>query len=155
MSDQYSMVPYPQMDWMSLRFKDFHQFIKDLEAAIQDERSAIIFYTELYKIAPTEIARYAVKTALEDEIIHDKKLTKLYKHLTGTKPNVKVEPATFNHFYEGLQKAFLDEVEAFEFYKEMYLSVFCPTIRDLLYSIQHDEMEHATLFNWVHTEIIK
>lgn len=155
MNDMYNMYPYAQTDWMSMKFKDFNQFIKNLELAITDERSAVIFYTELYKIAPTEMAKYAVKTALEDEIVHDKKLTKLYKYLTGSKPNIKLETVTFNHFYEGLQKAFIDEVKAFDFYKEMYLSVFCPTIRDLLYSIQHDEIEHATLFNWVHTEIIK
>ena len=133
--------------------KNFPKFIEDLKAAILDERTAIIFYGELYKIAPTETARFSIKTALDDEIIHDRHLTALYVSLTGQQPVLIVKPVEFQHFYDGLRKAFLDEVKAFEFYKKMYLSTTCPNIRDLLYSIQHDEIEHATLFNWVHTEI--
>lgn len=143
----------PQMNMMAARFRDFPQFLKDLTDAIADQRSAIVFYKELYEIAPTETAKYAVKVALDDEIIHNKKLTKLYQKLTGEKPEIEVKKVEFHHFYDGLKMAFLDEVKAYEFYKEMYLSTNCPTIRDLLYSIQHDEMEHATLFNWVHTEL--
>ncbi|MFT9485783.1 MAG: ferritin family protein [Tepidibacillus sp.] len=147
------MYRYPQMDWMSLRFKDFPQFLKNLKKAIADERAAIQFYKQLLTMAPTEMAKYSVKTALDDEKIHNKQLTQLYIRLTGQKPEIQVEKVEFQHFYDGLQKAFVDEVEAAEFYKEMYLSVFCQTIRDLLYSIQHDEIEHATLFSWVHGEI--
>lgn len=139
-------------DYMRL-FKDYPKFISDLKEAIADERSAIDLYTRLHEIAPTETARYAVKVALDDEIMHDRKLTKLYVRLTGREPDVHVKRVEFHHFYDGLHKAFLDEVEAFEFYKEMYLSTYDLTIRDILYSIQHDEIEHATLFNWVHTEI--
>ncbi|WP_339061390.1 ferritin-like domain-containing protein [Tepidibacillus marianensis] len=121
--------------------------------AITDERGAIDFYTRLLAVAPTEIAKYSVQTALDDEKIHNKQLTRLYKKLTGHKPVIVVKKVEFHHFFDGLQKAFLGEVKAAEFYKEMYLSVFCPNIRDILYSIQHDEVEHSTLFNWVHTEI--
>ena len=144
---------YPGMDPRSMHFKDYPKFLKDLKTAIADERSAIDFYTRLLAVAPTEMAKYSVRTALEDEKVHDRQLTKLYKRLTGHKPKIKVEKVEFSHFFDGLKKAFVDEVEASEFYKEMYLSVSCPTIRDILYSIQHDEVEHAQLFNWVHTEI--
>jgi len=147
------MYQNPMQDWRVMRFKDFPKFIEDLKLAITDERSAILFYTELYKVAPTETARYSVKVALDDEKIHNKQLTSLYKRLTGEKPVIEVKKVEFKNFYNGLKEAFLDEVKAYEFYKEMYLSVNCQNIRDILYSIQHDEMEHATLFNWVHTEI--
>ena len=143
----------PNMNMMMSRFKDYPQFIKDLEAALVDEKSAALFYEELYNIAPTETAKYSLKIAMEDERNHYKQLKKLYIQLTGRKPKIKAVPIEYHHFYDGLKKAFLDQVEAYEFYKEMYLSTDCPTVRDILYSIQHDEMEHATLFNWVHTEI--
>jgi len=143
----------PGVDPMSVYFKDFPKFLENLKMAIADERSAIDFYTRLLAVAPTEIAKYSVQTALDDEKVHNKQLTQLYKRLTGHKPKIEVKKVEFRHFFDGLQKAFLDEVKAAEFYKEMYLSVFCPNIRDILYSIQHDEVEHATLFNWVHTEI--
>ncbi|OEG00005.1 hypothetical protein BHF71_06960 [Vulcanibacillus modesticaldus] len=143
----------PQMNWMMVRFKNYPKFLDDLQLAIANERKTINFYTELYKIAPTEFARHSLKTALDDEKIHDKKLTKLYKYLTGSKPNIDFKDVEFNHFYDGLQKAFIGEIEAAEFYKEMYLSTNCQMIRDLLYSIQHDESEHAALFNWTFTEI--
>ncbi len=142
-----------QADWKTNRFKNYPEFLKDLKKAIEDEKSAIEFYSQLYKIAPTEIARFSVKTALDDEKEHYKKLTGLYKYLTGNNPQVKANPEEFTHFYEGLQKAFLDEIRAFEFYKELYLATNCEAIRDIIYSIQHDEMEHASLFNWTYTEI--
>lgn len=141
-----------QMECMN-KFRNYPKFISDLETAISDERAAVLMYNELYRVAPTELARYAVRTALEDEKVHDKRLTRLYIHLTGKEPDIKVKEEKFQHFYDGLQKAFIDEVEAFEFYKEMYLATNCDPIRDLLYSIQHDEIKHATLFNWVHTEL--
>lgn len=147
---------YPQYDfyyWTTTNFKNYKKFIKDLEKAIADERTAIDLYQRLYEIAPTEIAKYSIKTALKDEKQHNRELTHLYLQLTGKKPDIKVESVPFHHFYDGLQKAFLNQVEAFEFYKEMYLSTYYQPIRDLLYSIQHDEIEHATLFNWVHTEL--
>lgn len=143
----------PNMNMMMRRFRNYPKFLKDLEYAIADERAAIIFYKELYKITPTKIAKNSIKKALDDEILHDKSLTHLYKRLTGKDPMVKVKRIEFHHFYDGLQTAFLDEVKAYKFYKRMYLSTNCPAIRDLMYSIQHDEMEHATLFNWVHSEL--
>lgn len=149
MLNQYS----PGMDRMGNRFKNYNKFLEDLRKAIADERSAVIFYEELYRIAPTDFAKYAVKTALEDEKVHDRQLTRLYISLTGMEPKIVVNRVHFHHFYDGLQKAFVDEVKAFEEYKEMYLSTYDPLIRDILYSIQHDEIEHATLFNWVYTEI--
>lgn len=142
-----------QMEWMRMRFIDYDKFLEDLKQAITDERTAINFYSELYKQAPTDMGKYSIKTAWEDERIHNKQLTRLYKQLTGMEPEIEVEEVKFHHFYDGLKKAFIDEVKAFEFYKDMYLSTNCQSIRDLLYSIQHDEIEHATLFNWVHTEI--
>lgn len=135
------------------KFRDYPKFINDLETAIADERAAVLMYSELYRMAPTEFARYAVKTALEDEKVHDRRLTRLYIHLTGREPEIKVKEVKFQHFYDGLQMAFIDEVKAAEFYKDMYLATRCDPIRDLLYSIQHDEIEHATLFNWAHTEL--
>lgn len=141
------------LDWRMYRFKNFPKFLEDLKIAIADEKSAIDFYNQLYEIAPTEIARFSFQTARDDEIEHYKKLTGLYRYLTGESPKVEAKQETFAHFYDGLQKSFLDEVRAFEFYKEMYLDTNCEAIRDILYSIQHDEMEHASLFNWTYTEI--
>ncbi len=134
-------------------FKNYQQFLDDLLFAIADERAAIDFYQRLYEIAPTEMAQYSLEAALNDEKKHDKQLTFLYKKLTGQEPDVKVEKVTFHHFYDGLEKAFIDEVEAYEFYKDMAQNAKCQSIRDLLYTIQHDEIEHATLFNWVHCEL--
>jgi len=141
-----------QMECMN-KFRDYPKFISDLETAIADERAAVVMYSELYRIAPTEFARYAYKTALEDEKVHDRRLTRLYIHLTGREPEIQVKEEKFQHFYDGLRMSFIGEVKAFEFYKNMYLATNCDPIRDLLYSIQHDEIEHATLFNWVFTEI--
>lgn len=143
----------PRMNRTSMMFTNYPGFLEDLKKAIKDERQTIILYKKLYEAAPTETAKYSIKTALKDEKVHNKKLTELYKKLTGYEPDIQLEEVDFYHFYDVLRKAFLDEVKAFEFYKEMYLSTKCPGIRDLLYNIQHDEMEHAALFNWVHAEI--
>ncbi len=141
-----------QMECMN-KFRNYPKFISDLESAIVDERTAIVMYNELYRVAPTEFARYAVKTALEDEKVHNRRLTRLYIYLTGREPEIKIKDVKFQHFYDGLQMAFIGEVKAAEFYKEMYLATNCDPIRDLFYSIQHDEIEHAALFNWAHTEL--
>lgn len=153
MYDNYYLDNFEQVDWKKDQFKNFSKFIEDLKIAINDEKSAIDFYKKLLEVAPSELAKKSIQTALDDEKEHYKKLVGLYKFLTGKNYIGKVTEKKFCHFYDGLQNAFLDEVEAFEFYKEMYLSTRCQPIRDILYSIQHDEIEHATLFNWVYTDI--
>jgi len=142
-----------QTDWKNIRFQNYPSFLADLRDAIAGERSAISLYSELLSVAPTEMAKYSLKIALADEKEHNRLLSQLYLQLTGQRPEVAVKRADFHHFYDGLKKSFINELKAFEKYKEMYLASNCPDIRDILYSIQHDEIKHATLFNWVHSEI--
>jgi len=134
-------------------FKNYPQFIKELQKAIQGERDATLFYQELLKVAPTENAQYALEIAIKDEKEHYQTLQKLLFNLTGEYYQPQNKEIKFKHFYDGLQISFFSELEAFEMYKMIYLSTYCPTIRDIFYEIQNDEIKHASLFNWVQGEL--
>ncbi|WP_235821731.1 ferritin-like domain-containing protein [Gottfriedia acidiceleris] len=116
---------------------------------IQGEATAIEFYSRLAKIAPNQTAQEDVLHALEDEKVHLNEFTKLYVKMTGIQPNIQITPIQFNTFKEGLNIAYRDELEAYEFYRNVYLMTQNLTVRDVLLRGFTDEIEHATRFGFL------
>jgi rubrerythrin len=117
--------------------------------AIKGEAAAIDFYTRLVQLAPNKKHREDILHALEDEKIHLKEFTKLYTDLTGKKPIYQVKKTTFQSYEEGLRKAYEDELEAYEDYRDSYLLTQNPPVRDVFLRAFTDEIEHATRFGFL------
>lgn len=134
---------------MQCWFRDYYQFLQDIEDALADERAAAIFYDKLIAMAPTQWQKDQIKEARDDERKHYQMLHHLYVSLTGREPQVKEKVVPVTTFCAGLKEAFNDELGAADFYRSMMLSTYNQYIRDILFEIMTDEMEHATRFVFV------
>jgi rubrerythrin len=130
-------------------FKDPRLFMSQLTRAVNDEASAIKFYEVLEGMAPGRYRDF-VTHAKEDEMVHLHLLRRLYRRLTGHTPAVHAAATEFSTYKEGIQLAFRNELEAAELYRDMYLSTKVPKIRDVLFKIMTDEMEHAQRFSFLY-----
>jgi rubrerythrin len=152
----YSSYPYdsrPAAQTPASGFKDFPDFLKKLQKAVNDEASAIRFYERLEAEAPNEKQKNLIRHALEDEKKHLHMFVGLYRSLTGRQPEIRPEETVFSSYKEGIEIAFGQELEAFEMYRDMYLSVTITAIRDILLEAFTDEQEHAMRFAFIHAEL--
>lgn len=125
-------------------FKDRPGFLRDLGLAIRGEAEAIAYYTALLKIAPNPLAERNIEHILNDEKEHFQMFTELNYRLTGRKINVPIpQPPNLTNYPDALIQAFEDELEAVALYKAMYLNALTLPIRDTMFYIMMDEMEHA------------
>ncbi len=132
------------------QFKDRNSFVVKLSGAINDQATAVKFYEALEDMAPSKYRGF-VSHAKNDEMLHVRLLSKLYRKLTGRHPNVLVEKTQFSSYKDGVELAFRSELEAAELYRDMYLCTRVPEIRDILFRTMTDEMEHAQRFNFLYT----
>ncbi len=91
-----------------------------------------------------------VTHAKDDEVQHFRLLSRLYVRLTGREPAIQTPTTTFSSYREGVALAFRQELEAAELYRDMYLQTRVPNIRDVLFRIMTDEMEHAQRFTFMY-----
>lgn len=135
-------------------FHNQNAFLQDTLRAIFDERQAQLNYRALYSLATTPFQKKMIQHALDDEIKHERMLSRIYHTLTGHAPQVpQPQRATITQFNAGLRASFEDEVEAAEMYRSMYLNTYLPWLRDQLFEIMTDESEHAQRFTYVQAEL--
>lgn len=146
----YGRVPAPAKP---AAFTDERRFLQLVLKAIFEERKAQLFYRILYDRSTTAFQKEQVKHALDDEIKHERMLTQLYTTLTGQPPQVpQPEPQELADYQEGLKEAFRDELEAAESYRTMLLMSRLQGVRDQLFELMTDEMEHAQRFTFLRAE---
>lgn len=145
----YEMAGYAMHPWAMPLFRDPHKWLRDLEQAIADEAEAAEFYRYLEGITPNAEARELIHHATKDEISHHRMLSGLYMRLTGRQPAMTRPVIEKADFGAGVYKAFKDELEAAEHYKGMLLSTHNMAIRDMMFDIMMDEMEHADRFTMI------
>jgi len=143
---------YPPLP-SQLGFRDYARFLSNLTQAIHDEATAISFYRILMESAQNETQRANIEHAYNDEQQHLKMFTHLYHKLTGKQPGVEREKVSFASYEVGLEKALAGELSAAELYRNMYLSVRLPRVRDMLFRALTDEMEHAQRFSYIYTQV--
>jgi rubrerythrin len=121
--------------------------------AIKSEAEAIDFYQRLLKFAPGHRGQDDISHALEDERIHLRDFSQLYYSLTGMQPVYRPKKIAFHNLQEGLRLAYQDELEAYEFYRDIYLMTSHPLIRDVFFRAMTDEIEHAMRFGFLKTQM--
>lgn len=136
-----------------LGFRDYGRFISDLTKALNSEATAIHFYHGLLGSAENDVQRSYIEHAYKDENRHLQMFTYLYRKLTGNEPVISREKVSYGTFLAGIEKAIHSELEAAELYRDMFLAVRLPKVRDILFRAMTDEVEHAQRFNFIYTQL--
>ncbi|WP_035098867.1 ferritin family protein [Anoxybacteroides tepidamans] len=139
--------PYPHYNREQAKPGSIRKLASDLLNAIKGEATAIQFYNQLMQMARTNEERSYIAHALEDEQTHLRQFINLYTSLFGAQPVYQAEQKTFSSFAEGLKIAREDEFEAYESYRNVYLSTKDMKVRDVFFRAMTDEIEHALRFS--------
>ncbi|MGE5373036.1 MAG: ferritin family protein [Solirubrobacterales bacterium] len=127
---------------------DFPGTVPGLEEAMRGESGAIVFYSYLIDMAPDERQRRVLMSIRSDEERHLNNFQAVYCQYTGSTyrvPTPDVRPP--ETYLDGLERAFQDEQEAYEFYKANYEGNRNPRIKQAFFDAMLDEAEHARWFN--------
>ncbi|KEO83074.1 ferritin-like domain-containing protein [Tumebacillus flagellatus] len=147
-------MPQPAQPPRPPAFHDQNAFLQSTLKAIFNERQAQLNYRALYALAATPFQKKMIQHALDDEIKHERLLTRVYHTLTGQNPQVpQPQRATVTQFNAGVRASFEDELEAAELYRSMYVNTLLPWLRDILFEIMTDESEHAQRFTYIQAEL--
>ena len=126
--------------------------LRAIQESIADELEDARFYDALAALAPTSLERQIIAKIRDDERKHANMLRQMYVKSTGYQPPMSKQ-ATENRprsYFEGVEKAILGELMAFEKYRDLYLRI-SPMYKNLLFEIMTDEIKHAGYFNWIFT----
>ncbi|WP_025696330.1 ferritin-like domain-containing protein [Paenibacillus durus] len=146
------IIPQPALaNWPYHRSSDM--VIGLIQQSIQGERNDELFYDFLIKLAPTQQQKEVITGIRDDERKHRTMFRTLYTQLTGKAPAVadgapEQLPASY---LEGIEKALLGELKAFEKYRTIYLHIN-PQYRDWIFEIMTDEIKHASYYNWLYAK---
>lgn len=144
----YGYPPFRERSPYSIEHVQYHQMMHFAQSILMNAKSqkeAIHLYERMLQSAPEE-HQADLKHILADEHMHLRLFTELYRRLTGTAPGYHVSQVQFTTYEEALQKAYEAELEAYETYRNQYLSTPDPSIRDILFRAMTDEIEHAVRF---------
>ncbi|QWU14897.1 Rubrerythrin [Paenibacillus sophorae] len=124
-----------------------------IEQSIQGERNDELFYDFLIKLAPTQQQKEVITGIRDDERKHRAMFRTLYTQLTGKAPapSDKASEQLPASYLEGIEKALLGELKAFEKYRTIYLHIN-PQYRDWIFEIMTDEIKHAGYYNWLYAK---
>ncbi|MGG0239889.1 ferritin family protein [Bacillus rhizoplanae] len=127
----------------------YNQVSQAILEAIKGEAAAIDFYSRLVKEAPNARHKKDILHALEDEKVHLQQFIQLFTTLTGQQPTYQVVQTQYSSYKEGLERAYEDELEAYEDYRNAYLLTQNLAIRDVFFRAMTDEIEHAMRFGFL------
>lgn len=121
--------------------------------AMKGEAEARKYYKRLLGMAPNEKEEDIIEHFYEDETKHFSKFRMLFEMITGKEPELgSVKAPDFDSYLDGVEQAILDELEAYEFYRDIYLSSNNPIVRDVFFEALTDENEHAAHLNYLYTK---
>lgn len=125
------------------------EFLNLLMQSINGEASDIEFYTRLARFAPSSECGRRILQIADDERKHLGQFMRLYQHLTCRAATPRPAPEQFSDWWDGVHKAWEDEVSAYERYRDMYLMSEQRYIRDILLDAFTDEIKHATILTYM------
>lgn len=121
--------------------------------AMKGEGSARKYYKRLMDMAPDEKEAGIIEHFYEDETKHLSKFRMLFEMTTGKEPEIgSVNAPDFESYIDGIEQAIPDELEAYEFYRDIYLASSNPVVRDVFFEALTDENEHTAHLNYLYTK---
>lgn len=131
--------------------------------SIESEKKDSQFYQWLIDNIPTSNLssrqanniRKTIESIRDDELRHNKMYKDMYYQITGEKITPEEEefipPANFKI---GVENALMGELEAVKKYREIMEGLPSLYYRDIVFSILSDELRHASLYNYIYTNIL-
>lgn len=124
-----------------------------LMKAMRGEAEARKYYKKLMGMATDEKEADIIEHLYEEETKHLSKFRMLFEMITGKEPEVSsVKSPDFDSYQDGVEQAILDELDAYEFYRDIYLAGNNPIVRDIFFEALTDENEHAAHLNYIYTK---
>ena len=124
-----------------------------LMKAMKGEAEARKYYKRLIGMAPNEKEADIIERIYEDEKKHLTKFKMLFKMIANKEPELtNVKSPDFDSYLEGVENAILDELEAYEFYRDIYLFSNNPVVKEIFFEAFTDENEHAAHLNYLYTK---
>lgn len=121
--------------------------------AMKGELEAIKYYERLIKMALNQEEADIIRDFYKDEKKHYNNFRRLYIMMTGKQPIIpSINMPKFENYLQGVEQAILDELDAYEFYRDIYLSNINPYVRSLFFEAFTDENEHAAHLNYLYTK---
>ena len=127
--------------------------IQELNQSIVLEATSIDFYNRLAEVAPNEVYKQNILKIVEDEKEHLRLFINLFLQITGNQPVYEISKVVVSSFEEGLITAYERALKDFNTYRNIYLLIDHPMMRDIFLRAFTDEMEHATRLNRLRTEL--
>lgn len=126
---------------------------QQLIEAMTGEAEARLYYEKLMQMAPNQQEADIIRHFFEDETKHFHNFSMLYRMITGTCPVLPpIAAPTITNYVEGIEQAILDELEAYDFYRDIYLASSNHMVRNIFLEAFTDESEHATHLNYLYTK---
>lgn len=121
--------------------------------AMMSENEARMHYQKLIPMASNAKESDILHHIYADESNHFSKFRMLYLMLTRREPVLPStkKPMAFQTYIEGVEQALSDEIESYEFYRNIYLSTRHPGVRDIFLEAFTDENEHSTNLNYIYS----
>lgn len=124
--------------------------------ALEGEQDAIKYYNKLITKATENQDKDIISEIISDEKKHFGYFKRLYFEITGYVP--QIEPSkepNISNYIEGLEKAIMDETDAYEFYRDNYLCFSNDMAKERFLEAFTDENQHAVRLNYLFTKAIR
>ncbi|WP_064093243.1 ferritin-like domain-containing protein [Rossellomorea aquimaris] len=123
------------------------QLRRDIQKAINDEFTAISYYTQLAAIAPDKSAKQAILSIRQDEIRHFNAFSQSFLQLTGRYPKIDiVNPRDLpTNYRQGVRESIKDESETVSFYLSIANRLTDPRAKRRFTRAAYDEQRHAEI----------
>lgn len=128
---------------------EYFELIKELKAAILDERKTAVFYAEMRDISKTFAGVDSFAEARKDELDHAAALTKLVQRLTGSTPKETLQPVyppSITSYCDGVMRAIQGERGALAEYNNILQKTQSSEIQNIVREIYNDEEVHLAKF---------
>lgn len=127
-------------------YRQNQKLIRDIQAAVNGEYSAIQCYTKLAEMAPNQEQRNQIKEILADENRHFMQFFQIYTSLTGSQPQTQLVEECADNYLEGLELSFKDEQKTSDFYREIADEATDLMVKEVFKRAAADEQNHAVWF---------
>lgn len=158
--DRYGIMPenyryYENSNNYNLvnRNDDMAEIIQIIVDSINDEKEDEMFYDFLIRSTATREDQDMITSIRNDERHHRELLKEVYKSLTG-KPFTESQNRDMAQdekitYMQGLRKAFMGEITAFERYRKVLSRMIDRQNYNKIFEIMTDEMKHAIKYNYL------
>jgi len=128
---------------------------EQLAKAIEGKRDAVAYYEYAKTLTGDEKHRKTLDGIIKDEQKHLAKFSELYRRKFGGQVEGSPAMPEVHEFNAALRMAVSDELDAYEFYRDIYMDCTSEQVRVPFFEAMTDENEHAIRLNLMYTEEIE